>query len=346
MDSNSVVKNSLNSFCKSLFGIIGLILGFVVAFSILSAIFSSSTEVPHSTTLRVLPNDKWEIKNFSHDAPTILKINIDGTIGTEKITKGNVFQQLIESQTGDLKAGQVKGIIVYINTPGGTADDSDAIYRMLKEFKKRHKMPIVAYIEGLCASGGTYIACAADKIYATPDSLVGHVGVLLSPPFFNFSTIMERLGIQSKTFFAGKDKDDMNPFRPWRPDEGQSFARLVDYMYGRFLKVVSENRPKLTEEVLKDEGAQIYPAPMAESLGYIDQEIASLDDLLKTFTTELGIAEDYQFVELESKSIWEDIFGTTPKALFGRKNELQIRMPGDLHPDLYGKPLYLYHPHE
>jgi len=341
------MKSAVDYFLKAVFTIIGLAVGLILVCIGFSLLFSNPSELPRSTTLRVLPNDQWEINHFSHDAPTILKLNINGVIGLEQnLRKEDIFQQLIESQDGELKSGQVKGVILYINSPGGTADDSDSIYRMVMEYKKRYNVPVMAYVDGLCASGGTYIACAADKIYASEESLIGHVGVLLSPPFFNVSKLMERLGVQSKTFYAGKDKDDMNPFRPWREDEGQNFDRLVHFMYGRFMKVVAESRPKLTVDILKEEGAQIYPAPQAEELGYIDGRMNTLDDLLKDFATELGIYDNYQFVVLERHDFFADLFGARAQALFTKNNEIRIRLPGDLHPDLYGKPLYLYHPHE
>lgn len=346
MHTDSVMKTAAHSFCKSLFGIIGLALGVILVIVGFSALFSSPNEIPRATTLRVLPNDQWEITRFSHDAPTILRLNINGVIGLDGIRKETIFQQLIESQDGELKPGQVKGVLIYINTPGGTADDSDAIYRMVAEYKKRHKVPVVAYIEGLCASGGTFISCAADKIYASQDSLVGHVGVLLSPPFFNFSKFMDKLGVESKTFYAGKDKDDMNPFRPWHEGEGQNFERLVSYMYDRFKSIVAQNRPKLTVDVLTEQGAQIYPAPQALELGYIDEEVHSVDDVLKAFATELGIYDDYQFVELEQHDFFQDLFGAKANMLFSGNKEVRIRLPGDIHPDLYGKPLYMYQPQE
>lgn len=344
MTSDSIFKNILASFCKTLFGVIGFGVGLIVLFAGFSAIFSPPATAPHVTTLRVLPDDHWKSHSFSHEAPTILRIDLTGVIGVDHMRKEDIFQQLIESQEGELKAGQVKGIIIHINSPGGTAGDADAIYRLLQEYKFRFKIPVVAFIEGLCASGGMYVACAADKIYATEDSIVGHIGVLLSPPFFNFAKLMEKLGIQSKTIYAGKDKDAMNPFRPWRPDEGGGFQNIVDFMYDRFKGIVAKNRPKLTVETLTQEGAQIYPAPVAEELGYIDQRIESIDDLLKSFATELGIYEDYQYVQLERRDFLEDLFGIQTSTLFGRQNELRIHLPGDLPPELYGTPLYLYLP--
>lgn len=344
MANDSITKNIFTSFCKALFGIIGFGIGFIVLLIMFSALFSKPNAVQHNTSIKMLPDDQWKMELFSHETPTILRLDISGVIGMDHLKKEDILEQLIESQDGELKPGQVKGVIININSPGGVADDADAIYRMVLTYKNRYKVPVIAYVEGLCASGGMYIACAADKVYATQDSIVGHVGVLMSPPFFNFSKLMERLGIESKTMYAGKDKDEMNPFRSWKPGEGESFQRIVNFMYERFTSIVAEHRPKLTKEILLEQGAQIYPAPQAETLGYIDQTVSSFEDVLKNFAEELGIHKDYQFVQLERSNFFEDLFGARADALWGRQIEHRIRFPGDLQPELYGKMLYLYHP--
>jgi protease-4 len=284
------------------------------------------------------------MQSFSHDTPTILNINVNGLIGLEGHNKKeDIVTQLIESQDGDLKAGQVKGIMLTINSTGGLADESDAIYRYLTAYKKRYNVPIRVYIDGICASGGMYIACAGDKIFASEDSLIGHVGVLLSPPFFNFSKVMDKLGVQSLTLYAGKHKDSMNPFRPWEPGEEQNFVNILDFMYKRFVTIVSESRPKLTKEVLTNEGAQIYPSPKAEELGYIDGQTSTIEETLRAFATELGVQDNYQYLSLETHDFFEELFGARAQALFGSR-ELQIRIPGLLPQEACGKPLYLYCP--
>ena len=93
--------------------------------------------------------------------------------------------------------------------------DADGIYRAIKHYKEQYQVPVIAYVDGLCASGGMYIACAADKIYATDVSLVGSVGVLF-PSFMNFSKLLDTVGVQSLTISSCKGKDDMNPLRPWK----------------------------------------------------------------------------------------------------------------------------------
>ncbi len=348
MSSESFTKDLFRTFVKIVCKVVAIGVGIVLLICGLASLFSNAGNVPHHTTPRVLANDQWKIRPFSADAPTILHINITGTIGMYGLRKEKVFTQLLESVDIALKPGQVKAILMTINSPGGVASDADSIYRYLQEYKKRYKVPVYAYVNGLCASGGMYIACAADKIYASEDSLIGHVGTLLSPPFFNVSALMQQWGIQSKTIFAGKDKDSMNPFRPWHENEGEAFQYIVDSAYDLFLTVVSQNRPKLTKEVLIDQGARIWPTKDALEYGYIDSPASTIDDVLRLLAKEAGIEDFYQFVELDSHDFFESLLGPRPEGIFkgilSGKIEHHVRVPGDLPSELIGKPLYLYHP--
>lgn len=344
MSSESFVRNILVGFCRTLFQVVAFGLGIVILFMGLGAFFSTPG-VPHSTQAKVLPNDKWQVQPLSHEAPTILRIDISGVIGMKQMNQENVWKQLAESIDTELKTGQVRAVLLTINSPGGLADQSDGIYRTIQDYKKRYKIPVYAYVDGFCASGGMYIACAADKIFASEDSLIGHVGVLFSPPFFNVSHLMQRLGIESKSISAGKNKDSMNPFRPWKEGESENFQFIVNSMYERFVSIVSQNRPKLTTEILLDQGARIWPSKEAEEYGYIDGRLNSRDDMLQIVAKEAGIESNYQFVELETQNIFDILFGPRTGPLFGSNQvEHYLRLPGDLPPELTGKPLYLYHP--
>lgn len=341
MASESFFADIFKTFFRTIFRVVAVGVGLVIFFMILAICFSGPSGAPHSTTAHVLPNDEWKVTSFSQATPTILRVDVTGVIGLGNTTKTNVFKQLLESVDGELKPGQVKAILLTINTPGGVADQSDAIYRLLSEYKSRYKIPVYAYIEGLCASGGMYIACAADKVYASEDSLTGHVGVIFSPPFFNVSELTEKLGIHTKTFFAGKDKDSMDPFRSWTPNEGQSFQYIVDALYSQFIGIVSKNRPKLTKDILIAQGARIWPTHDAIEQGYVDAMAPSVGDVLKIVAKDVGIDENYQFVELVSHDFFGTLLGGKTELLSGRI-EHRVRLPGDLHPDLYGKALYLY----
>jgi signal peptide peptidase SppA len=343
MASESGIKDIFHGFFKTFFRVLAAGLGVVVIIFLLAILFSSPPGPPKICTLKVLPNDQWRVKPFSEDMPTILNVRITGVIGVDGLTKEDISSQLIESTNGDLKPKQVKAILLTVDSPGGTADDADAIYRMLEEYKKRFDVPVYAFIDGLCASGGTYVACAASKIYATHDSLIGHVGVIM-PTFFNVADLMNKIGVQTKTIMAGKEKDLMNPFRPWQDSEGEALQQICDVIYSRFMAIVTTSRPMLTKTVLETEGARLYPAPDAQRVGYIDGQVTSVYDVLTKLAKEAGIEDQYQFVELQTHTnIFSELFGASAE-LFSKKKKVEyhVRLPGDLHPDLYGKPLCLW----
>ncbi len=344
MSSESIFKDILRNFFRSFFRVLAIGCGIVAFFIILNALTSSRTTLPPETTPHMLPTHEWKIAPLSIETPTILKISIEGVIGLKQLNKSSIRKELIESMDTHFKPDQVKAILLYINSPGGVADDADSIYQVLLEYKKRKNIPVYAFIDGLCASGGTYVACAADKIYATTDSLVGHVGVIM-PTFFNFTGLMDKLGIQSATIFSGKDKDNMNPFRPWKPGEENVDKKITDFIYDRFTTIVSQHRPLLTKENLMEEGAQIYPAIEAEQLGYIDGRVGSIDEALLLLAKDRGIENNYQFVELKTGGFFADLFDPeVAESFFKRKVEHHVRIAGDIHPELHGKPLLLWLP--
>lgn len=330
----------------SFFKVIGFITGITVAVIALGALFSSSAP-PRVTSADVLPNHDWKIKAFSTSAPTILQIDIKGVIGlSRKVTGDEIRRLLAESQDGDLKSGQVKAILLNIDTPGGTVDDSNQIYQLLKEYKARFNTPIIAYVPGMCASGGMYIACAADKIYGASTSITGSVGVIMGPAF-NVSKLMEKVGIEAATLTAGEGKDELNPFRPWRPDEEETIQNVVDAGYQCFVDIVAKARPKLTKETLIDIGAGVFPADQALEKGYIDGINDSYFAVIEHLANSLGIQESYQLVSLQKSSLLGELFSPEAdvKAVLQshRTHQHYIRLPGDIAPELVGKPLYLYH---
>lgn len=341
----SIRKEITRATLTSFFKVIGFIAGIAASVIILSFLLSTPTP-PRVTSAEVLPNHDWKIKAFSPTAPTILQIDIKGIIGLSRHLTGNAMRRLLaESQDGDLRPGQVKAIILNIDTPGGTVDDSNTIYQLINEYKSRFKVPVIAYIPGLCASGGMYIACAADKIYGSSVACAGSVGVIVGPAF-NVAKLMERVGVEAATITAGEGKDALNPFRPWKADEEENVQNLVDASYQRFLEVVAKSRPKLTKENLIDIGAGVYSAEKAVELGYIDGINDSYFAVVGGLANFLGIQESYQLVSLQKSSFLEELFAPEAdakgKALLQKAHHHYIRLPGDLDPELIGKPLYLY----
>ena len=121
--------------------------------------------------------------------------------------------------------------------------------------------------------------------------------------------------------------------------------RIINSYYDRFVKLVATHRPLITEDQLREEGAQVYPAVEARELGYIDEVNDSYLDVLEEFSTALEINNNYQVIELKPEFSLSEIFSSGPSStLFKGTVNHYLRAPGDLPPELANKVLYLYHP--
>jgi protease-4 len=343
----SIFIASIRSFFIALFGIAGLLLGIILIIAIIGSISGTADGEPninYTYTPQIVPNAAGIRKSLSSDAPIILKLNVNGVIGIEPLTRQDVDQQLTESRERTFKNDRVKAVLLYIDSPGGTAVDADGIYHAVKAYKEKHKVPVYAFVDGLCASGGMYVACAADKIFASQVSIVGSVGVIM-PSVLNFSQLLDKVGVQSITLYDGKGKDNLNPLRPWRKGEEDNMKDIIAYYYANFVDIVASNRPSIDKtKLINDYGANIYPASTAKDYGYIDQSGYSLDRALKELAEAIGIQDDYyQVVEFENKSWFSQLFGGSTTLFSGRVTH-RLELTPDLDPKLMNQYLYLYRP--
>jgi signal peptide peptidase SppA len=299
----SLFTSAWRSFFKVFFGVFGFFLAIVPLFFLI-AIFSSGGFPPPKNEIVFLPdaNDSLEV---SRSAPVILQLDIHGEIGRDGLTGDVLLSQLIESQKGMLK-DKVKGILLHMNTPGGGVTETYNMYQLLLEYKAKYKVPVYAYVDGLCASGGMYITSAADKIYSAPISVIGSIGII-SGPYFNVAQTMDKIGVLAKTFTEGKDKDSMNPFRPWTPDDETAMKPIITYLYNQFVTAFVKGHPKVDRQKLTDEyGAKVFDPITAQKIGYIDEGNKTYKETLKALVLASGIKEShaYQVVRLEPKSKW------------------------------------------
>lgn len=296
--------------------------------------------LPGAAEPLIMQDADGNIELLPTTAPAILRIDFHGILGLDDLTREKIAGLLRDSRNGFLY-NRIKGILLHLDTPGGAADDAEGIYDLLMEYKKKYNVPIYAYVDGICASGGMFIAASADKIYATYSSIVGSIGVLWDTEF-NYSDVMAKIGIASTTITKGKYKDAYNPFRPWGPDENISIRPIIESLYKRFVSVISQARPKLTENLLINEyGARVFISTEGEELGYIDVADSNYAQALNGLIEEAGIKESYQVVQLITYHTWMDRLKDTfaPKTL--------TEFMGFTAPhisELKEKPLFLYRP--
>ncbi len=321
--------------------------GAIILFLIAINLFSSDTEeVKREYDLQVLPNADGVRKELAHTTPVILQIDIDGLIGTDKLNQQTIRQQLLESREGDLANDRVKALLIRINSMGGTVVDSDGIYHAIREYKEQYDVPVYAYIDGFCASGGYYIACATDKIFSSGVSLVGSVGIRLAFPFFNLTNVLEKFEIPVKTFAKGKDKDALNPFRKWKPNEGEGFEEIMTYYYDDFVNIVLKNRTAMNREKLIDVyGAEVFPAAQAKEFGFIDETGISWRETVKQLLNDLGLEEDsYQVLAMKKEPWIQQLFNAS-EAVHNGAIRHTFSLHGDPASELHSPLAYLYTPH-
>ncbi|HEU5360441.1 MAG TPA: signal peptide peptidase SppA [Candidatus Deferrimicrobiaceae bacterium] len=175
-------------------------------------------------------------------------------------------EDTIEQLKKFAKDDSVKAIVVRLNTPGGGVGPSQEIYAEVK--KIRGKKVIVASMGALAASGGYYIACAADKIYANPGTITGSIGVLMQ--FVNVKDLIEKIGVKGLVIKSGSFKDTGSPIREMSPEERKIIQGVIDNVHFQFVNAVAEGRKLPREEVLEIADGRIFSGEQAKELGLID----------------------------------------------------------------------------
>jgi len=336
--------SALRGFLKAFAVVLGITFGLVAVLIGFGAL-SNNVELPDKGKLTVCADAAGNRKLLASSTPVLLRIDLHGVIGTKNLSEKTFANMLLDSREGALTKNRVKGILLHINSPGGLATTSNTIYHALKDYKEKYKVPVYVYVDGMCASGGMYIACAADKIYATQNSIIGSIGVRLGPAF-NVSEIMEKIGIQSKTLTRGKDKDTLNPFRPWREGEDAALQDMIAVEYQQFVNTVINARKKMSrEKLINDYGANVFIAPDAEDLGYIDQSGVDYYEALKALATAAGITDNsYQVFCIEpAQSVLKELTQNKWGILRG-KIEHVFPIGPYMTSEMSGKLLYLYQP--
>ena len=341
---DSIFRSAMRAFAKAFMAIIGLLLGLSVI-AILFLFLTGPFTPPDKSRIVLMPDANGSRTLLPETTPIVLHVCIDHIIGSKELHASAVNTILLDSRDQKFfRKDRVKAVILHINTPGGGAFESDQIYSHLLEYKKKYNVPIYAFVEGMCASGGMMAACAADKIYSRPSGVIGSVGVMMGPNF-NLSGLMEKAGISQVTFTQGIDKDMLNPFRPWKEGEDNSVKDLIAYDYDRFTTIVSNARPKLTKAKLKNElGAQVFDPKKAQELGYIDNGDATYEMVINDLIEIANIEGAYQVVALKvQRPFFTDLIdGKSP--LLSGKVEHSFNWPAAIPEELHNKSLYLYQP--
>jgi len=227
----------------------------------------------------------------------IAVIRLEGIIESEQAK--SVAKQLKRAQEDK----RVKGVIVRVVSPGGTISGSDQIHRAISQYRDEADKPVVAFMQGVAASGGYYVSVACDHIVAEPTTITGSIGVMFGH-FVLEKLLEEKLGIEPVVITAGKRKGWPSMFEPFEQEQQQYIQdKLIDPAFSRFKQVVTEGRPSLTSaDVDRLADGSIYWAKEALDEKLIDQ-LGYLDDAIERVMSLAGI-EKAQVVEYRRPFSW------------------------------------------
>jgi serine protease SohB len=185
----------------------------------------------------------WIIPKRFRGGPIVPVVRLSGVIGISTplkpgLTLANVARVLERAFT----VRRARAVALVINSPGGSAVQSHLIHERVRQLAAEHKLPVIAFVEDVGASGGYMIACAADEIVCDPSSILGSIGVIGST--FGFEKAIKKLGIERRVYTAGKNKAMLDPFLPENPEDVKKLKAIQQQIHDQFIALVKGRRGK------------------------------------------------------------------------------------------------------
>jgi len=234
-----------------------------------------------------------EVSTGSHTA----LVDVSGVIAPGSMASAD---KVIAGMQAAFKDKNTKGVILRINSPGGSPVQAGYINDEIRRLRSKYpEVPLYAVVEDICASGGYYIAAAADRIYVDKASIIGSIGVLMDG--FGFTGTMEKLGVERRLLAAGKNKGFLDPFSPIQPEQTVHAETMLDDIHQQFITVVRQGRGKRLKETpemfsgLLWVGQKSIDLGLADALGsldYVAREIIKAEDIVD-YTQQENIAERF-----------------------------------------------------
>ncbi len=220
---------------------------------------------------------------------------------------------------------RVKALLIQINSPGGSAAASEAVYTEILKFKDSTSKPVIAVMEDVAASGGYFIAVGAEKIFANPSTMTGSIGVIMQ--FNNYKELYQKYGVKVETIKSGKYKDMGNPSRSLTEEERGLLQEIVNQTYQQFVHAVMRGRSLSEEEVLKIAQGQVFTGIEAQRLNLIDH-LGNFYDAVEYLAKKAGFEDEATLIYYTQPSFLERIFGGVAQkvaVLFGKPGILIIQ---------------------
>ena len=248
------------------------------------------------TVIIVMAVDWKEAGDFKDGRHTAL-VDIKGVIAPGSDASADKVALALQAA---FKDKGTQGVVLRINSPGGSPVQAQNIFDEMRRLRVKHPgIPLYVVVEDLCASGGYYVAAAADKIYVAKGSIVGSIGVRMDS--FGVVGLMEKLGVESRLITAGKNKALLDPFQPLQESHKQIVVELIDEIHNQFIAAVREGRGKRLKETpdmfsgLIWTGVKSVELGLADGFGgldYVARDVIKAEDIVD-YTQKENIAEKF-----------------------------------------------------
>ena len=301
------------------------IIGLVVAAALFVGVGAASV-FTNTISKNLLQNSADDIINlggsYQFNPPSedyIAIVRVEGTIqeqsGSSALEASSGYQHDSTMNYIDelMDDSNNKGILLYVDSPGGTVYESEELYQKLKEYKETTKRPIWDYMAHYAASGGYMVSMASDKIYANSNTTTGSIGVIMSG--YDMSGLYKKLGIRYVSITSGKNKDSSK----FTDEQIAIYQDQINEAYEEFVNIVADGRDMSVEDVKKLADGRTYTAKQAKNNGLID-EISLYPDMKDAMSKKLGTSA---FYEMESdEGLLQSLFSKAESLV--PKSEAQV----------------------
>jgi serine protease SohB len=244
-------------------------------------------------------------RRFRRDIPVVPVVRVAGVIGVvSPLRPGLLLSTIARSLERAFGTPRARAVALVINSPGGSPSQSHLIFRRIRQLAEEKKLPVLAFVEDVGASGGYMLACAADEIICNDFSIVGSIGVVGAS--FGFHELMEKVGIERRLYTSGDRKAMLDPFLPEKPDDVKRIKAIQQDIHEHFIALVKERRgSRLNGSDKMLFSGEFWAAQKAIELGLADR----VGDLRSTLRERYGEKVHMPLISAE-------------RSLFGR------RLPG------------------
>lgn len=229
----------------------------------------------------------------------IAVLRLSGVISSKSSMKsGLCLESLNENIEQCFKLPKLEAVFIIINSPGGSPAQSELISSRLRSLANKNKVPLIGFVEDVAASGGYWLACSCDEIYALNNSIVGSIGVISSG--FGFQETIKKLGIERRIYTQGKNKSILDPFKPENKEDIELIKGIQKIIHDNFIEHVKAGRNGKLDSKKYDTifNGQFWTSLQAKELGLIDGVKNMYDYAEERF------GEDINFKYISPKQSW------------------------------------------